>query len=363
MPSSVLSVLVPRHDSTVADVGRPRCCLGDLHWRSRPRPCGPRTSASRMLRILSGDDRSRLTPGWGVVFPARVPSLVARRAPSVRSSVVVRPLALSRSRRLRHRRGEHDDAATARSRRRRRRSAREVFPQRRGGCRLVKLSDMSSSGRRATWRARSGRHRRMPREGRPGIGEARWRLVQVRVYDRELALALERASPREALVEDAAERVESARAVDLAALDLLGRDVVDRADEATVTCQAADGRRRGGRARSRRRRRGPSSATRMLPGFTSRWTSPAACAASSASATWADEPERPLGSRRPSLPEQLRGDPIPRRTPSRGRAHRPRPPSRGWERCADGRGSPRASPPAGTAAGTARPLRAQARAA
>src|SRR5205823_6913252 len=48
--------------------------------------------------------------------------------------------------------------------------------------------------------------------------------------------------PGEALVENACERVEIRAAVDRAALDLLGRDVVDRADETAFAGEAADGR-------------------------------------------------------------------------------------------------------------------------
>ena len=80
------------------------------------------------------------------------------------------------------------------------------------------------------------------RELGPHLGEARRRLVQVGEDDRQLALALERPRAGEALEEDAAERVDVGAAVDRAALDLLGRDVVDRPDEAAVAGQAADRR-------------------------------------------------------------------------------------------------------------------------
>src|SRR6266576_6694186 len=60
--------------------------------------------------------------------------------------------------------------------------------------------------------------------------------------DREFALAVERPLTCEALEEDAAERVHVCAAVDRAAFDLLRRHVIDRADEATLARQAADGR-------------------------------------------------------------------------------------------------------------------------
>jgi hypothetical protein len=70
----------------------------------------------------------------------------------------------------------------------------------------------------------------------------------VRVHDGQLALALERARPGEALVEDAAERVDVGATVDRGTFDLLGRDVVDRAHEAAVSGQAAHGRHMPGEA-------------------------------------------------------------------------------------------------------------------
>ena len=57
--------------------------------------------------------------------------------------------------------------------------------------------------------------------------------------DGQLALALERPRAGEALEEDAAERVDVRAPVDLAARDLLGRDVVDRSDEAAIAGEAA----------------------------------------------------------------------------------------------------------------------------
>ena len=80
------------------------------------------------------------------------------------------------------------------------------------------------------------------REVRPYVGELGRRLVEVCEDDRELGVTLVRARPGQALVEDARERVLVGAPVDRAALDLLGRDVVDRADEAAVAGQARDRR-------------------------------------------------------------------------------------------------------------------------
>ena len=60
------------------------------------------------------------------------------------------------------------------------------------------------------------------------------------VDERELALPLERALSGQTFVEHAAERVDIGAAVDRTTSDLLGRDVVERADEAAVAGQAAD---------------------------------------------------------------------------------------------------------------------------
>jgi DNA-binding SARP family transcriptional activator len=63
---------------------------------------------------------------------------------------------------------------------------------------------------------------------------ARWRIDGIGASRRL------RRRPRQALVEDAAKRVDVGAAVDRAALDLLGRDIVDRPDEAAVAREAAD---------------------------------------------------------------------------------------------------------------------------
>ena len=226
-------------------------------------------------------------------------------------------------------RGRRSRRPPRRARRRRREeaaaaadaAAHEALPS----CRRMRSRHQLAAGRVAV----VGRLRERSREDvverrrqlGPHVGEPRRRLVQVREDDRELALAVERPLPGKALVEDAAERVDVGAAVDRAALDLLGRHVVDRADEAALAGQAARPRRRGGRGRSRRRRRARHrrlGATRMLPGFTSRWTSPAACAAS--------RRRRPARRDRAPAPARAgpprgaaRAGPSRRRTPSPGR--------------------------------------------
>ena len=57
-------------------------------------------------------------------------------------------------------------------------------------------------------------------------------------HDRELAFTLVGPRAREALEEDTAEGVDVRAPVDCAAGDLLGRDVVDRSDEAAIAGEA-----------------------------------------------------------------------------------------------------------------------------
>ena len=61
----------------------------------------------------------------------------------------------------------------------------------------------------------------------------------MREDDRELALPVEGPRIRQALVQNTTERVDVGATVDLPALDLLGRDVVDRAHKAALAGQAA----------------------------------------------------------------------------------------------------------------------------
>src|SRR5689334_1949625 len=60
----------------------------------------------------------------------------------------------------------------------------------------------------------------------------------MREHDGELALPLERLRSNQALEQDAAERVQVGTPVDLVSLDLLRRDVVDRANEAAIAREA-----------------------------------------------------------------------------------------------------------------------------
>ena len=64
----------------------------------------------------------------------------------------------------------------------------------------------------------------------------------MREHDRDVGLAFERRAPRERFEQHARERVEVSPSIHLAALDLLGRDVVDRPRERAVATQAVDRR-------------------------------------------------------------------------------------------------------------------------
>jgi hypothetical protein len=76
----------------------------------------------------------------------------------------------------------------------------------------------------------------------PHVARARRLLVEVGEEDGELALALERHPPGQRLVEHAGQRVDVGAAIDLLALDLLRRDVGDRAHEGLLSGQAARAR-------------------------------------------------------------------------------------------------------------------------
>ena len=79
---------------------------------------------------------------------------------------------------------------------------------------------------------RARRRRRRSSAGQPGAqrGRQRRRRGQLRPQLRLVALALERHPPGQRVVQHAAERVDVGAGVDVAAADLLRRDVVERAD-------------------------------------------------------------------------------------------------------------------------------------
>ena len=81
---------------------------------------------------------------------------------------------------------------------------------------------------------------RVERRGRAVLGRLRRRVVQVRPQPRLVALALERDLARERVVQEAAERVDVGAGVDPLAADLLGRDVVERADPVAGLRRARD---------------------------------------------------------------------------------------------------------------------------
>ena len=129
-------------------------------------------------------------------------------------------------------------------------------------------------------------------------------------------------TPGEALTKHAAQRVDVSAAVELVALDLLRRRVVERADEGAGLRQTAVVAALLGDAEV-----GevdvivpPSARDRMLAGFTSRWTRPVACAASRASRDLREQRER-RARRRAALPlGAAAGGRCPRRSASRCRA-------------------------------------------
>ena len=73
----------------------------------------------------------------------------------------------------------------------------------------------------------------------PQVGNPGRRIVEMCKEDGQLALPVERARTGQALVEDAAERIDVSTAIDRAPLDLLGRHVIDRPDETALARQAA----------------------------------------------------------------------------------------------------------------------------
>ena len=198
----------------------------------------------------------------------------------------------------------------------------------------------------------------------PEFGETRRRLVQVSEDHRELALAVERPTPCEALEEDAAERVDVGAAVDVAALDLLGRDVVDRADEAAIRRQAA---RRGKMAGEAEVAHVRVLCIRFLAEEDVRRLhvavhEPRCMRRIERLGDLRDEADRALGIQPALAPEKLTQVDALHVAPSRDRGRRlPRRRRRSARREGD-RGSPQASTPAGSAFGSACPLRDRARA-
>ena len=101
----------------------------------------------------------------------------------------------------------------------------------------VRVGDQSSRGRvplLGRLRERAGEHRIERCELGPRVRHRRRRVVEVREHGGELAGAPVRRPAGQALVEDAAERVEIRAAVELLATGLLGRDVVDRPGERRI---------------------------------------------------------------------------------------------------------------------------------
>ena len=93
-------------------------------------------------------------------------------------------------------------------------------------------------------RQRPGDHARRAPPAAPAAGARRRGLrLEVREHDREVRVTPERRLPDEALVQHAAERVDVRPPVDLLAGDLLGSDVVDRAEELAAVADSGLARR------------------------------------------------------------------------------------------------------------------------
>ena len=163
-------------------------------------------------------------------------------------------------------------------------------------------------------------------------------------------LAGEGRDPGQRLEEDAAERVDVGGGTDRAAAPLLRRHVLGGADHRGAALRRRSSPSALARPKSVRKARSPS--TRTLCGLTSRWTMPAAWAASSASAIWpagrspAPAPAAPRGrsaaaGRRPRPAASPRSA---RRRPRASRRSAPPPGGRGWRRAATRAGSARGSP-------------------
>ena len=135
-------------------------------------------------------------------------------------------------------------------------------------------------------------------------------LVQMGVDGRHLGVPEERRGTGQALVQHAAERIDIGPSVDLAALDLFGRDVVDVPMNWPVFVMSVSTWFVGS-ARNPSGRRGLERPSKMLPGLTSRWIRPRSCAASSASAIWAQIGAARFGVSAPSVKRS-----VPRSVPS-----------------------------------------------
>ena len=149
------------------------------------------------------------------------------------------------------RRGGHGDRA-GRRQQRARRAAAAAAARRRAARRAPRAPARRSSpgGRPGPWRAPPPTTASSAGGSSGGGDETRRGLVEVRVEHGDLGLAHERRLAGQALEEHAAERVRVGAARRAGALDLLRRDVGDRADEHALAGQAL-GARVCWRARSR----------------------------------------------------------------------------------------------------------------
>ena len=203
-------------------------------------------------------------------------------------------------------------AAGLRRAARRRRSPRARRPS---GRRRSRSAGPATSP--SPWRSR----RRGPRAGRGASPSGSRRLLgQVGVDHRDVGVARERDLADEAVVEQAAERVDVRAAVDLAALDLLGRDVVDRADDVARArdLRAPAPSRRLVSPKSVRNARRPSIST--FAGLTSRWIRPERVRGVERGGDLAADVDRAVRAQAALARSARRRGPSPRRTASPGTA-------------------------------------------
>ena len=127
--------------------------------------------------------------------------------------------------------------------------------------------------------------------------------MQVRVQHRDVGGAVERRRPDDALVEHARERVDVGARIDVLPSICSGAQYSIVPTKLPVRVRPV---RASSFTTPKSERYARSSApTRMFAGFTSRWTSPRACAASSADAIWPRMRER-APQRQPALADEQR---------------------------------------------------------
>ena len=191
------------------------------------------------------------------------------------------------------------------------------------------------------------------------VGELGWGFVEVGEDDGQLGVAVEGAYTGEAFVEDAGERVLVGARVDLAAFDLFGWDVVDRADEAAVAGEAGDGGDVAGEPEvaDEGALAVSVSAEEDVAGLDVAVDEPGVVGGVQRSGDLRDEVDRPFRVEAALAAQEARVGLRRRCTASRGRGGRRPRRRRAWGRCSGGAGRRRSVTRAGSAAGTVRRAR------